>query len=215
MVLHIWKIIELPSIQQDDLLRKISFELFLFSPKEAKEFIEMAIHKGYLILEGDGRIELSESLALDLNKWHEERKTHISEKIKDVNDLKEFTNESKNNSINKFKLLLIALLDKGTINRAVAESDSAYKFGLIDSAQKIIKAEVQGSQKIPYYIDINITEKVIKHNCHDFLTKRAVNKKFCKHLAKLFLLLKIKNADLASYFLECITKDINNWSFLS
>lgn len=215
MVFHIWKIIELPSIQQDDLLRKISFELFLFSPKEAKEFINMAIHKGYLILEGDVRIKLSESLALELNKWHEKRKTHISEKIKDVNDLKEFTNESKNNGINKFNLLLIALLDKGTINRAVAESDSAYKFGLIDSAQKIIKAEVQGSQKIPYNIDINISEKVIKHNCHDFRTKRAVNKKFCKHLAKLFLLLKSKNADLASYFLESITKDINNWKFLS
>jgi len=215
MVLHIWKIIELPSIQQDDFLHIISFDLFLFSPKEAKEFINMAIHKGYLILEGDVRIKLSESLALELNKWHEKRKTYILEKIKDVNDLKEFTNESKNNGINKFNLLLIALLDKGTINRAVAESDSAYKFGLIDSAQKIIKAEVQGSQKIPYNIDINISEKVIKHNCHDFRTKRAVNKKFCKHLAKLFLLLKSKNADLASYFLESITKDINNWKFLS
>ncbi len=78
-----------------------------------------------------------------------------------------------------------------------------------------MKAEVQGSQKIPYNIDINISEKVIKHNCHDFRTKRAVNKKFCKHLAKLFLLLKIKNADLASYFLESITKDINNWNFLA
>ena len=215
MVLHIWKIIELPSIQQDDLIRKISFELFLFSPKDAKEFINMAIHKGYLILEGNERIKLSESLALKLNKWHEKRKTHISEKIKDVNDLNEFTDESKNNDINKFKILLKALLDKGTINRAVAETDNAYKFELIDSAQKIIKAEVQGSQKIPYNIDISISEKVIKHNCHDFRTKRAVNKKFCKHLAKLFLLLKIKNADLASYFLESITKDINNWNFLA
>lgn len=212
MVLHIWKIIELPSIPQDDLLYKISFKLFLFSPKEAKEFINVAIHKGYLILKSDERIKLSESLALELKKWHEKRKTHISKKIKNLN---EFTDESKNNNINKFKILLKALLDKGTINRAVIESDSAYEFRCIDSGQKIIKAEVQGSQKIPYNIEINISEKVIKHNCHDFRTKRAVNKKFCKHLAKLFLLLKIKNADLASYFLESITKDINNWNFLA
>jgi len=210
MVLHIWKIIALPSIEQDDLLHKISFELFLFSPKEAKEFVNVAIHKGSLILIGDDRIKLSESLALELYKWHEKRKTHISERLKEIND---FSEKSKNNDTNKFKILLKALLDKGTINRAVAESDSAYEFRIIDSGQKIIKAEVQGSQKIPYNIDINISEKVIKHNCHDFRTKRAVNKKFCKHLAKLFLLLKIKNEDLASYVLESITKDINNWNF--
>ena len=212
MVLHIWKIIALPSIEQDDLLHKISFELFLFSPKEAKEFVNIAIHKGSLILIGDDRIKLSESLALELYKWHEKRKMHVSERLKEIND---FSKKSKSNDTNKFKILLKALLDKGTINRAVAESDSAYEFRIIDSGQKIIKAQVQGSQKIPYNIDINISEKVIKHNCHDFRTKRAVNKKFCKHLAKLFLLLKIKNEDLASYFLESITRDINNWNFLA
>ena len=215
MVLHIWKIIELPSLSRDDLLHKITFELFLFSPKEAKEFINVAIHKGYLIIESDEQIKISESLALELNKWHEKRKMNISKKIKDVNDLNEFGDDSKKNDINKFKILLKALLDKGTINRAVAESDSAYKFRFLDSGQKIIKAEVQGSQKIPYTIEININEKMIKHNCHDFRAKRAENKKFCKHLAKLFLLLKIKNADLASYFLESITRDINNWNFLA
>ena len=213
MVLHIWKIIELPKIQQDDFLHIVSFELFLFSPKEANEFINIAIHRGYLIPEGDDQIKLSESLALELNKWHEKRKIHISGKIKDVNDFNDFSNESKNSDANKFKILLKALLDKGTINRAVVESDSAYKFSFLDSAQKIIKAEVQGSQKIPYTIEININEKMIKHNCHDFRAKRAENKKFCKHLAKLFLLLKIQNADLASYFLESITKEINNWKF--
>ena len=213
MVLHIWKIIELPSIQQDDLLHKICFELFLFSPKEAKEFINVAIHKGSLILKGDDRIKLSEPLALELHKWHEKRKTHITERLKEINDFNEFSERSKNNDTNKFKILLKALLDKGTINRAVAESDSAYKFRFLDSGQKIIKAEVQGSQKIPYTIEININEKMIKHNCHDFRAKRAENKKFCKHLAKLFLLLKTQNADLASYFLESITKEINNWNF--
>ena len=213
MVLHIWKIITLPYVQQDDLLSIITFELFLFSPKEAKEFINGAIHKGYLILEGDEEIKLSESLALELNKWQTERKTHISQRMNVSNNFKETAVESKNNNLNKFKILLKAMLDKGTINRAVVESNSAYKFTLIDSKKNIIKAEVQGSQKIPYAIDINVREKVIEHNCADFRTKRAENKKFCKHIAKLFLLLKIKNEDLASYVLESITKDINNWNF--
>ena len=215
MVLHIWKILELPDIHQDDLLHKISFELSFFSPKDAKEFINGAVHKGYLIQESNERIKLSESLDIELNKWHEMRKIHITKKKNNFNNLNEFTDESKNSEKNTFKILLKALLDKGTINRAVAESDSAYEFKLIDSGQKIIKAEVKGSQKIPYKININISEKIIEHNCHDFQTKRAVNKKFCKHLAKLFLLLKIKNNDLASYFLEIITKDIDNWKFLA
>lgn len=213
LVLHIWKIIALPYIHQDDLLYKISFELFLFSPKEAKEFINVAINEGYLIQENDEEIKLSESLARDLNKWQKERKTYISEKMKLIDNLNETAGAPKNNDLNKFRNLLKAFLDKGTINRAVAESDNSYEFRLVDSDKKIIRAEVQGSQKIPYIVDINLNEKVIEHNCHDFRTKRAENKKFCKHLVKLFLLLKIKNAALATDILENITQDINNWNF--
>ncbi|GAG87317.1 unnamed protein product, partial [marine sediment metagenome] len=116
MVLHIWKIITLPYIQQDDLLSLITFELCLFSPKEAKEFINGAIHQGYLILEGDEEIKLSESLSLELNKWQTERKLHISKKMKVINNFKRTEVDSKNNDGNKFKILLKALLDKGTIN---------------------------------------------------------------------------------------------------
>jgi len=50
MTLYIWKIIELPYVSLIDLIYKISFELFLFSPEEAKKFIDKAIHKGYLIV---------------------------------------------------------------------------------------------------------------------------------------------------------------------
>ena len=57
-------------------------------------------------------------------------------------------------------------------------------------------------------------EKILKHDCHDFQTKRAQNKKFCKHLAKLFLLLKEKDEKRATLFLENITKDVNKWDFV-
>ena len=41
MTLYIWKIIELPCLSMNELIYKISFELFLFSPEEAKAYFEL------------------------------------------------------------------------------------------------------------------------------------------------------------------------------
>ena len=215
MTLYIWKIIELPYVSLIDLVYKISFELFLFSPEEAKKFIDKAIHKGYLIVGTGNKLNLSDALALELNNWHKERRVEILENINKSTNLTHFTDNFKKNGSNKFNILLKAFLDKGTINRAVTVSDSAFNIIKFDPKSKIIKAEVKGSIDAPYNIEISIKDKFIKHNCHDFQTNRAKNKKLCKHLAKLFLLLKKKNEKSASFFLESITNEINNWDFLS
>ena len=214
MTLYIWKIIELPYVSLIDLVYKISFELFLFSPEEAKKFIDKAIHKGYLIVGTGNKLNLSDALALELNNWHKERRVEILENINKSTNITHFTDNFKKNSSNKFNILLKAFLDKGTINRAVLVSDSAITINTFDPHGKIVKAEVKGSQKIPYIIEISINEKILKHDCHDFQTKRAPNKKFCKHLAKLFLVLKEKDEKGATLFLENITKDINKWDFV-
>ncbi|GAJ10706.1 unnamed protein product, partial [marine sediment metagenome] len=120
-----------------------------------------------------------------------------------------------NNNLNKFNTLLKAFLDRGTLNRAVTVSDSAFNIIKFDPKSRIIKAEVTGSKDALYNIEISINDKFIKHNCQDFQTNRAKNKTFCKHLAKLFLLLKKKNEKSALFFLESITNEINNWDFLS
>jgi len=214
MTLYIWKIIELPYISLNDLIYKISFELFLFSPEEAKEFIDKAVHKGYLIVGTDNKLNLSDALALELNSWHKDRRVEILENINKSTNIAHLTDNFKKNDSNKFNILLKAFLDKGTINRAVLVSDSAITINTFDPHGKIVKAEVKGSQKIPYTIEISTNEKVLKHDCHDFQTKRAPNKKFCKHLAKLFLVLKEKDEKGATLFLENITKDINKWDFV-
>jgi len=214
MTLYIWKIIELPQISLTDLIYKISFELFLFSPEEAKEFIDKAVQKGYLIVGIDNKLLLSDALALELNNWHKERRVEIVENINKSTNIAHFTDNFKKNGSNKFNILLKAFLDKGTINRAVLVSDSSITINTFDPHSKIVKAEVKGSQIIPYTIEISTNERVLKHNCHDFQTKRAPNKKFCKHLAKLFLVLKEKDEKGATLFLENITKDINKWDFV-
>jgi len=214
MTLYIWKIIELPQISLTDLIYKISFELFLFSPEEAKEFIDKAVQKGYLIVGINNKLLLSDALALELNNWHKERRVEIVENINKSTNIAHFTDNFKKNGSNKFNILLKAFLDKGTINRAVLVSDSSITINTFDPHSKNVKAEVKGSQIIPYTIEISTNERVLKHNCHDFQTKRAPNKKFCKHLAKLFLVLKEKDEKGATLFLENITKDINKWDFV-
>ena len=76
-----------------------------------------------------------------------------------------------------------------------------------------IKVSIAGKKEESYYITIDINKKNLLHNCHDFQTRRAQNKKFCKHIAKLFLLLKEKNEKDAEYFLNQIAENINDWDF--
>ncbi len=215
MVLYIWKIIELPSISLSDLLYELSFELFLFSPNGANQFIQKVVDNNLLIEIPNNMFKLSHNLEQKLKNWHKKRKAQILKKIESSKKETQEIDNFENNNLNKFNTLLKAFLDKGTLNRAVTVSDSAFNIIKFDPKSKIIEAEVKGSKDAPYNIEISINDKLIKHNCHDFQTKRAKNKKFCKHLAKLFLLLKKKNEKSASFFLESITNEINNWDFLS
>lgn len=214
MTLYIWKIIDLPYITPNELIYKLSFDLFLFSPKEAKIFIKKAIHSGFLTINNDNKLSLSEDLTLELENWHKKRKVEIKKKINSSARVTQYTKNFKKNGSNKFNILLKAFLDARTINRAVLVSDSAIVINIFDLHRRVIKAEVKGSQKTPYIIEISTNEKILKHDCHDFETKRAQNKKFCKHLVKLFLLLKEKDEKEATIFLETITKDINKWDFV-
>ena len=215
MTLYIWKIIELPYISLNDLIYKISFELFLFPPKDAKEFIKKAVHNGFIIIDNDNKLSLSDDLSLELKNWHKKRRVEILKKFNNSTSIAQNIKNFKINDSNKFNILLKAFLDTGTINRAVLVSDSAINISTFDLHSKIIKAEIKGSQKTPYIIEISPNEKVLKHDCQDFQTKRAKNKKFCKHIAKFFLLLKEKDEKGATVFLENITKDINKWDFVS
>ena len=106
-----------------------------------------------------------------------------------------------------------AFLDKGTINKTVSISDEDFAITEFSFEKGIIKTEVTGSKKEPYLIEINTKNQKLIHNCHDFETRRLENKKFCKHLAKLFLLLKEKDEESATNFLSEIAENINKWEF--
>ncbi|TFG29825.1 MAG: hypothetical protein EU532_02410 [Promethearchaeota archaeon] len=215
MLLYIWKIIDLPNISMNELLYTISFELFFLTPNKAQEFIQSSIKNKLLEIDEKHTLSLSEPLKKTLKKWQANRKEAILSKIQTKEKNNKALDNFKKNKTSTFNTLLNAFLDKGTINRTASISEEDFNLIELDLQEGKIKAQVAGSKKLPYIIEINNIKKQIIHNCHDFQTKRAENKKFCKHLAKLFLLLKEKNEESATSFLREIADNINSWEFSS
>ena len=214
-VLYIWKIIDLPFIPLNDLIYTISFELFLLSPQKAKEFIQNAIENEFLEIDEYDNLSLSQNLNEKLQNWQTKRKETILSKLDTAQKRAKAVNNFETDKNSNFNILLKAFLDKGTINRTVSISEDDFAITEFSFSKGSIKAEFAGSKKEPYLIEINIKNKKIIHDCHDFETRRSENKKFCKHLAKLFLLLKEKDEESATNFLSEIAENINKWEFIS
>jgi hypothetical protein len=215
LILYIWKILNLQKVSEEDLLYHISFEFFLMPPGKTYVLIQKCVENNLLIRNADESLSLSENLEKKLHNWQEKRKNLIkkleTQSKAQKSTLKQFKQEKKSD----FNVLLKAFLDKGTLNRAVTVSDSAFNITDLNEAAGTLKAEVQGSKEDPYIIRLDPKKKNIYHNCDDFVNKRARDKKFCKHLAKLFLLLKEKNENLALNLLSDLASSINEWEFSS
>ena len=213
ILIYIWKIIDLPSTSMTDLLYTLSFELYLFPIETAKNFIEKAITSNYLIKNKTGDLQLSENLSKKFEQWQIERKemiqTHTIEAEKIGAQIKELS--TKNGS--GFKVLLDTFVDKATINRAVPISNSALSIDVFNPNKGIIKARIAGTKEDSYDIIIDINKKFIHHNCHDFKTRKSQERKFCKHIVKLFLVLKDTNEKDTEHFLNEIAENVNNWDF--
>jgi hypothetical protein len=212
MLLYIWKIIDLPFILYNDLLFRISFELYLDPPEKAKLFIKKCIEDKLLIKDDMQNLKLSENLNKQFIDWQKKRKTTVLKKIKTANKVAHLKNDISKKSTN-FSVLINAFVDKGTLNRSVSISDTAFEILKFDRSRGIIESEVKGSKEESYIIEIDTNTQILRHTCHDFETRRAGTKKFCKHITKLFILLKDKNQELAEFFLNKIAENIEMWDF--
>lgn len=215
MLLYIWKIIDLPTISQKALIYKISFELFLYSPNEATKFIENCIRKKFLEKDNNQILKLSETLEKKLENWQETRKNEVTEKISSAKKINQLKRDIEKNNSSKFSVLINAFADKGTLNRSVSVSDAAFELLDYNRTKGILTTKVKGSKEEPYIIEINTITKTLRHNCHDFETRRMPDKKFCKHLTKLFLLLKKKDNEAAEFFLSTLADNIAKWDFIT
>ncbi len=211
MLCYIWKVIDLPFLSQHDLLYKISFVLYILPPEKAKNFIKKCIESKLIIEDENKNLKLSNSLRNNFNIWQSRRRNEILEKYK----LPIKRNSLKSNFNNDNKSILKIFTDNSTINRAAGIPNSHFKLKIFDPEIGIVRSEVKGSKEDQYNIEIDINKRVLRHNCHDFITRRAENKKFCKHVFKLFLLLYSKNPTNAELFLKNLVDNIDKWEFSS
>ena len=98
-----------------------------------------------------------------------------------------------------FKEIIKNLTNKNTRNRVKSIPDDYVQLFRIDKENGIVEAEIQGSQTILYKLNLNIslinTSRVIDNDCPDYLTRKKQNNKFCKHIVKLFYVLKNQDYD--------------------
>ncbi len=212
MLLYIWKIIDLPFILIEDLIYRIAFDLFILPPERANYFIINCI-KNKLLIKDNNFVRLSEELDQRLKNWQKKRENEILGKISTAKKVNHLKNDIDKKHSSKFSILINAFVDKGTLNRSVTISDAAFEFLEHDRSKGLITSKVTGTKEESYFIEIDTNKKILRHNCHDFEERRAQNKKFCKHITKLFLLLKEKNHDSAEFFLNQLAEEIDKWEF--
>ncbi len=215
LVLYLWKIIDLPTITLNDFLFKISYDLFVLPPDKAKEFINSCIENKLLVLTEKKDLSLSTSLNTELKNWQKLRKNEINQNInlvKKINQLKAVNEKGKSTNFSKH---LNSLVDKETLNRAVRVKNEDFDIKELDFEKGIIKATIKGSKQHPYIIELDLKNKHIKHDCHDFEARRSKNKQFCKHLTKFFLLLRESHKVSTEQFLMYISENIEKWDFFS
>jgi len=213
LLLYFWKIIDLPYISLNELLHRISYKLFLLTPEKAMAFINNCLKSNLLVKNDKGDLKLSDPMNQKLNDWQEKRKKEIVGKMISTKKINLLKNDNGRDNSSIFSVLIKSFVERETLNRAVTVPNTAFNIEKFDRANGVIMASVSGSKKESYKIEIDINNKILKHNCHDFETRRCKNKKFCKHLAKLFLLLKEKNKDHTEFFLKDLAENIDNWDF--
>ena len=98
--------------------------------------------------------------------------------------------------------LLSHLIDWKRIARARRINDRDVNF--LKISDKLIKAKIRD-----YKVIIDVENRLISHDCADW-ARTAVEKKFCKHLAKIFLLLPKHTAAL---LLKTIISERDQWTF--
>ncbi|MFW9880368.1 MAG: hypothetical protein ACFFG0_45425 [Candidatus Thorarchaeota archaeon] len=212
ILLYIWKIIDLPFITYSDFLYRITFDLFILEPENAKNFINNCIEHKFLIKDND-LLKLSKELEQEINNWQKKRENEIIGKISAAKKIDKLKNDISKKVSTNFSNLVNAFVDKGTLNRSVSVSDAAFELLTYDTNQGILNSKVKGSKEESYVIEIDTNKKILFHNCLDFRKNRANDKKFCKHITKLFLMLREKDEDIAEFFLRDLAKNIDKWDF--
>lgn len=213
LIIYIWRSLDLQSIGREELIYYISFELFLLKPNKSVQLVNELIKKGFLV-EKSGKVFLSKELRENFITWQKKKNEKVKNALEDISlkaiNLNNLSKERKGS----FNMFLKELSDESTLNRSVSVSKNSFTFHELNIDQGIIRGEVSGTKEKRYKFEVELNKKKIIHDCHDYLTRKSRQKKLCKHLVKLFIILKSENESKTEKILTNIMEELDDWEFI-
>ena len=214
-ILYIWKIIDSPSINIDELYNFLTFELFLAPLEEVKKIIGEALDLKFLVEDSKSEeVSLSDSLKVDFEKWQNEGE----EKIKKIHNI--LSNSWRSPIIidekMKFEILEDDLIDPASKKKASLFRSKALSIDKIDFKNEIsgkIEDKDENGKLVSYEFSISPKNRKIIHSCPEYINIRKKQKKLCPHLGRVFIKLNIEHNEEILKLLEDIVEKREKWEF--
>jgi hypothetical protein len=214
-VLHWWKILDNPTILKDDLVYFLAFDLFIGSIEYVKKTIEDAVHQGFLCEDPvREEIQLNTELSSKFLQWQEGgigkvRKMDTILRIP-------WRDPRKIESDQIYQVLISELVDPIIRRKAEQIRSSSISFTQTDFAHLITGTvnDLPAEKSLERYkFSINPVEKSINHGCNEFRNLRQKQKRFCPHLARVFMKLFVQDKEKTIELLRNIVEQRDSWSF--
>lgn len=222
---QIWKINGLQNKPLDELVFDVSYKMNLnYPPSWISKKIKIGLEKRYLIKKGN-KIALSDELLSDLKKENILLRNNfkkmfptqcIEDRIEDNIERWRFTqgkSQAQAVDSSEFNNLMKSVFNKEEIARGQSVESKKVHYFIQDDEKLLLEATVDGSKGEKYILNIDLKNKTIIHDCHDFVTNRISQKEFCKHFFRTLIGFKTTNPKLGMKILESL-KNRQNWKFL-
>ncbi len=215
-VLHWWKILDSPTIQKDSLVYFLAFDLFIGSIEFVKKTIDEAIHQGFL-LENPVKeeLQLNNELNSKFLQWQEGGIGKVRKMDAILNT--PWRDPRKIESDQVYQVLISELVDPIIRNKAEQIRSSSISFIQTDFAHLItgiMNEPPTQKSLVEYKFTINPVEKSIFHNCNEFRILRQKEKRFCPHLARVFMKLFVQDKEKTIALLRNIVEQRDSWIFI-
>jgi hypothetical protein len=139
----------------------LSFDIRQMAPSQAHKLIERLQSEDQIIIE-DGLVKLSPELVVETEVPTQTKTTNLGEYLR-------------------------LFVSSARLSRAVGMNDQAIEFTRVSQIPLKVEATVHGSQD--YILILDEASRRIAHNCPDWRRVNVLHR-FCKHVAKLFLILE-------------------------
>ncbi len=214
-ILYIWKIIDSPSLNIDDLYNFLTFELFLAPLEEVKKIVGEALDLEYLVEDSKSEeVSLSNSLKVEFEKWQDKGEEKI-EKIHNILS-NSWRSPIQIDEKMKFEIFEDDLIDPSTKKKASlfrSKALSIDKINFVDEISGNIEDKDENGNLISYHFIISPKNRKISHSCPEYNKLRKKQKKFCPHLGRVFIKLNITNNEETLKLLEDLVEKREKWEF--